>query len=26
VHPEAIWRKNGARPGDVLCLTKPLGT
>jgi selenide,water dikinase len=26
VHPEAIWRKNGARPGDVLYLTKPLGT
>jgi selenide, water dikinase len=25
-HPEAIWRKNGARPGDVLYLTKPLGT
>jgi selenide,water dikinase len=26
VHPDAIWRKNGARPGDVLYLTKPLGT
>jgi selenide, water dikinase len=26
VHPEAIWRKNSARPGDVLFLTKPLGT
>jgi selenide,water dikinase len=26
VHPNAIWRKNGARPGDVLYLTKPLGT
>ncbi len=25
-HPEAIWRKNGAQPGDVLYLTKPLGT
>jgi selenide,water dikinase len=26
VHPEGIWPKNGARPGDVLFLTKPLGT
>jgi selenide,water dikinase len=26
VHPQAIWPKNGARPGDVLLLTKPLGT
>jgi selenide,water dikinase len=26
VHPEGIWQKNGARPGDVLFLTKPLGT
>src|SRR2546430_12352171 len=26
VHPNGIWPKNGARPGDVLLLTKPLGT
>jgi selenide,water dikinase len=26
VHPEAIWPKAGARPGDVLLLTKALGT
>jgi selenide,water dikinase len=26
VHPDGIWPKNGARPGDVLLLTKPLGT
>ena len=24
--PDAIWTKAGARPGDVLFLTKPLGT
>jgi len=26
VHPDAIWPKAGARPGDALYLTKPLGT
>src|SRR5205823_3524748 len=26
VHPEGVWPKNGARPGDALFLTKPLGT
>jgi selenide, water dikinase len=26
VHPTAIWPKTGARPGDALFLTKPLGT
>jgi len=25
-HPQAIWTKGGARPGDALVLTKPLGT
>ena len=26
VHPDAVWTKAGARPGDVLVLSKPLGT
>jgi selenide,water dikinase len=26
VHPQSIWRKGGARKGDVLFLTKALGT
>jgi selenide, water dikinase len=26
VHPDAVWPKNGAKPGDALFLTKPLGT
>jgi selenide,water dikinase len=26
VSPDAVWTKAGARPGDVLFLTKPLGT
>ena len=26
VHPDRIWTKGGARPGDVLVLSKPLGT
>ena len=26
VHPDALWPKAGARPGDLLYLTKPIGT
>jgi selenide, water dikinase len=26
VHPDGIWPKNGAKAGDTLFLTKPLGT
>ena len=26
VHPQRVWRNVGARPGDGLLLTKPLGT
>src|SRR5882672_11173816 len=26
IHPAKIWRNVGARPGDVLLFTKPLGT
>jgi selenide, water dikinase len=26
VHPDALWPKSGARPADVIFLTKPLGT
>lgn len=26
IHPAKVWRNVGARPGDVLLLTKPLGS
>ncbi|HWC09717.1 MAG TPA: selenide, water dikinase SelD [Acidimicrobiales bacterium] len=26
VHPDGVWTKAGARPGDVLLLSKPLGS
>jgi len=26
VHPDRVWTKAGARPGDVLLLSKPVGT
>jgi selenide,water dikinase len=26
VHPDRVWQNVGARPGDVLLLTKPIGT
>lgn len=26
VHPDKIWKNNGARPGDILILTKAIGT
>ncbi len=26
VHPDRVWAKGGARPGDALVLSKPLGT
>src|SRR5581483_4064222 len=26
VHPDGVWPKSSARPGDALVLTKPLGT
>jgi selenide, water dikinase len=26
VHPDGVWPKNGAKPGDAVFLTKPLGT
>lgn len=26
IHPDQVWTKGGAQPGDVLVLSKPLGT
>lgn len=26
IHPKRVWRNVGAQPGDILLLTKPLGT
>ncbi len=26
VHPDRVWAKGGSRPGDVLVLSKPIGT
>jgi selenide,water dikinase len=26
VHPDRVWAKSGAQPGDVLVLSKPIGT
>jgi selenide,water dikinase len=26
VHPDGVWQKSAARPGDAVFLTKPLGT
>ena len=26
VHPDGVWRKSDAKPGDAVLLTKPLGT
>ena len=26
VHPDRVWRKSGAQPGDAIVLSKPIGT
>jgi len=26
VHPDKVWRKGGAKPGDVVMMSKPIGT